>query len=322
MWRATLALWMAAQSTTAVDDARRLLDAGKLQDAAAVLGAVRDDRADVLHLRGVVAFRLHDYPNAITWLTKASAQEKAGSPELRESLLLLGQSSFLSAKMPEAISALERAAEEGVNSNELSYMLGIAYIQQRQPEKASRAIASLFTVPPASAASHILTAQFMIRHEFEDFATKELQRALELDPKIAGAHYLLGEIAVYRGNVDRGIEEFQQELAVNPSSAMAYYKLGDAFTRREDWDRAIPFLQRSVWLNPDFSAPYILLGKAYWKKKDLGNSEGMLRQAIRMDPQNQSAHYMLGQVLVQAGKTDEGRQMLERSQQLRQANAK
>jgi tetratricopeptide (TPR) repeat protein len=98
---------------------------------------------------------------------------------------------------------------------------------------------------------------------------------------------------------------------------MAYYKMGDAYTRREEWDRAIPFLQRAVWLNPDFSGPYILLGKAYFKKKDYADAEGMLRQAIRYDPQNYSAHYLLGQTLLQAGKADEGRKMLERSQQLR-----
>lgn len=313
-----LALWMAAQGAAALDEAKRLIEAGKLQDASAVLAAIREDRPEVQHLRGLVAFRLHDYPRAIDALAKSAVQEQAGSPELRESLLLLGQSYFLSARMPEAITALERAAVEGVNLNELNYMLGISYIQQRQPEKASRAIASLFTVAPGSAAAHVLTAQFMIRHEFEDFATKELQRAIELDPKIAGAHYLLGEIAVYRGEIERGVEEFRQELSVNPNSPMAYYKVGDAFTRREDWDHAIPFLQRSIWLNPDFSAPYILLGKAYWKKNDFGNSEGMLRQAIRMDPENQSAHYILGQVLIQAGKTEEGRKMLQRSQQLRQ----
>ena len=40
-------------------------------------------------------------------------------------------------------------------------------------------------------------------------------------------------------------------------------------------------------------------------------------QAIRMDPQNYSAHYLLGQVLMQSGRSEEGRRMLERSQELR-----
>ena len=63
---------------------------------------------------------------------------------------------------------------------------------------------------------------------------------------------------------------------------------------------------------------HILLGKAYLKKNEPANAEGMLRQAIRMDPQNSSAHYLLGRTLIQAGRPEEGRILLERSQQLRE----
>jgi Flp pilus assembly protein TadD len=73
-----------------------------------------------------------------------------------------------------------------------------------------------------------------------------------------------------------------------------------------------------VWPNPDFSGPYILLGKAYLKKNELANAEGKLREAIRIDPQNSSTHYLLGQTLVQAGHSEQGRKMLERSQQLKE----
>lgn len=322
MWFAMVGLAMALQNTTThLDEARRLIDAGKLSEARALLASVPDGGQVATHLRGVVSYRLHEYPKAIEALTQASAQEVPGSPELRESLLLLGQSYFLSARIPDALVALEKAAAAGARTNEVYYMLGIGYIQNREPDKAVRAVASLFTVQPDSAAAHLLTAQMMIRHEFEELAIKQLQRVVELEPKLAGAHYLLGEIAVYRGEIERGLEEFKQELSLNPNFSMAYYKMGDAYTRREDWERAIPFLQRAVWLNPDFSGPYILLGKSYLKKKDYGDAEGMLRQAIRMDPQNYSAHYLLGQTLIQAGKAEDGRKMLERSQQLRRDGA-
>jgi tetratricopeptide (TPR) repeat protein len=272
---------------------------------------------ETLHSRGLAAYRLKDYPRAIEAFTQASAREAPGSPELSESLLLLGQSYFLSARVPEAIAALEKAVAAGVANNEVFYMLAMGHIQTRNPAQARSAVAALFTVKPDSAAASLLTAQLMLRHEFEETAVQELHRALKVDPALPGAHYLLAQVAVFRGDIDNGIEELRRELSINPNSSMAYYKMGDAYTRREEWDRAIPFLQRAVWLNPDFSGPYILLGKAYLKKKDYADAEGMLRQAIRYDPQNYSAHYLLGQTLLQAGKADEGRKMMERSQQLR-----
>jgi Flp pilus assembly protein TadD len=60
-----------------------------------------------------------------------------------------------------------------------------------------------------------------------------------------------------------------------------------------------------------------LLGKGYLQQKELSNAEGVLRRAIQLDPNNSSAHYLLGQTLVQEGRTEEGRAMLQLSQKLK-----
>jgi len=274
------------------------------------------------HSAGVEFYKERQFAKTIEVLERAVATEKPGTPEYRESAVILGQSYYLSARLPEATAWLQKAVNDGVHINEVFYMLGNCYIQKREPAKSRAAFAAMFSVPFDSAAAHMLTAQFMIRQEFEEFAQKELASAVELDPKMPQAHYLLGMMAIFRDELDKGIEEMRQEISINPGFAMAHYKLGDAYTRREDWDAAIPPLQRAVWLNPDYSGPYILLGKAYFKKKDLGSAEGMLRRAIKMDPANYQAHYMLGQVLIEAGKPEEGRRMLEESQKLRDPGGK
>lgn len=270
------------------------------------------------HAAGLAAYRQRQYAKAAEAFSRALPREQPGTPEHRETLLLLGQSHYLSARIPQALEYLEKAAAAGARESEVFYMLGNGYIQSRDAERAVRAFAALFGVPDGSAAAHLIAAQMMIRQEFEDLARVELARALELNASIPEAHYLLGQLAIFRGELDQGIEELRKEIAINPNFAMAHYRLGDAHARREEYDAAIPHLQRSVWLNPAYSGPYILLGKAYLKKKDATNAEAMLRQAIRMDPRNYSAHYLLGQALMQAGKGEEGRQMLERSRQLRE----
>jgi tetratricopeptide (TPR) repeat protein len=274
------------------------------------------------HSSGVEFYKQRQFAKTIESLERAVAGEKPGTPEYRESAVLLGQSYYLTSRLPEAAAWLQKAVDDGVRLNEVFYMLGNCYIQQREPVKSRAAFAAMFGVPFESAAAHLVTAQFMVRQEFEEFALKELARALELDPRIPQAHYLVGMLAIFRNQLDKGIEEMRQEIAVNPDFAMAHYRLGDAYTRREDWDSAIPPLQRAVWLNPDYSGPYILLGKSYFKKKDLASAEGMLRRAIKMDPGNYQAHYILGQVLIEAGKAEEGRKLLEQSQKLRVAGEK
>lgn len=268
------------------------------------------------HQDALVFYRQHQYAKAAELFERAAANEPKDGKEYRESVLLLGQSYYLSGKIQEAVPWLERAAQLHLNTIEVSYMLGNAYIQTRQPDKAVAAFAAMFGFRPDSAAAHLVTAQLMIRQEFEDDASKELEKALTLNPNLPQAHYLLGEMAIFRSKVDVAIDELTHEIALNPNFAMAYYKLGDAYTRREQWEQAIPQLQRSIWLNPTYSGPYILLGKAYLKRGELPNAEAMLRRALAMDPNNASAHYILGQTLMQAGKTDEGRKMLQRSQEL------
>ncbi len=270
-----------------------------------------------LHSQALSAYKQRHYGPAAELFVQALAKETPGTAPYKETLLFLGQSYYLSARIPQALQYLEKAVAEGLRTNEVFYMLGNGFIQNREPAKAVRAFAAMFLVAPDSAAAHLITAQMMVRQEFEEFAQKELERALEIDPRIPEAHYMIGQLAIFRGQLDQGIDEMRKEIAINPNFAMAYYRLGDAYQRREDWDAAIPHLQRSVWLNPNYSGPYILLGKAYMKKKELPNAEGMLRRATQIDPQNYSAHYMLGQTLVQEGKAEEGRKMLERSQQLR-----
>ena len=274
------------------------------------------------HNSGVELYKQRQFAKTIETLERAIATETKGTQQYRESTVILGQSHYLLAHMPQAAQWLQSAVDDGVHINEVFYMLGNCYIQLRQPVQSRAAFAAMFSVPFESAAAHLLTAQFMVRQEFEEFAQKELAAAVAIDPKIPQAHYLLGIMAIFRNELDKGLDELRQEIAINPDFAMAYYKLGDAYTRREDWDSAIPPLQRSVWLNPDYSGPYILLGKAYLKKEDLGSAEGMLRRAIKMDPANYQAHYVLGQVLLKQGKAGEGRKMLEESQKLRAPNEK
>jgi tetratricopeptide (TPR) repeat protein len=270
-----------------------------------------------LHQSALAAYRQHQYAKAAELFEKALASEAKDSPAYRESVLLLAQSYYLSGKVREALPWLERAAQSRLNTIEVSYMLGNAYIQTRQPDKAVTAFAAMFGFAPDSAAAHLVTAQLMVRQEFEEDARKEIAKALAINPNLPEAHYLLGELAIFRAQIDQAIDELTREIAINPNFAMAYYKLGDAYTRREQWAQAIPQLQRAIWLNPSYSGPYILLGKAYFKWGELANAEGMLRRAIAIDPNNSSAHYILGQTLIQAGREEEGRAMLKRSQELK-----
>lgn len=295
-------------SEAALTEARTLINEGKPIEAIARLRALLpspDPR--VAQMLGVAYYHANDHVHAIEQLTSVLDKLPEDSLARREAVQILGFSHYIAGHIPAAIPFLEQTRVWFPNNTELAYTLGMAYIQTRQPMKARESFARMFQVVPDSAAAHLLTAQMMIRLEFEEFAEAELKQAIEQDPKLPQAHYLLGQLAIFRARLDEGIALMEREIEINPGYAMAFYKLGDAYTRQLKWDEAIIPLQKSIWLNPYYSGPYILLGKAYLKKRQLATAEGMLRRAIQFDPNNKSAHYLLAQVFQQTHRPEEAK---------------
>jgi tetratricopeptide (TPR) repeat protein len=313
-----LVLASAAAETraAALAEARRLVNAGKPDAAIETLRPLALDDPQAAQLRGVAHYHANHPVQAIETLAPVVAKLPEGSVERREAVQVLGLASYLAGRIAEAIPHLEQTRAWAPDNPELSYVLGMAYVQTRQADKARATWARSFGVPAGSAAAHLLAAQMMVRAELDELADAELKQALVLDPRVPRANLLLGQTALFRGRLDEAIALFKRELEINPGDGMAFYRLGDAYSRQLKWDDALAALQKSVWINPYYSGPYILLGKAYMKKGDLAAAEGMLRQAVAYDPNNKAAHYLLGQLLQQAGRTDEARREMEIAERL------
>jgi tetratricopeptide (TPR) repeat protein len=298
-------------------EARALINEGKASSAIEkLLASSQPTEPRIAHMLGIAYYHAKDHLRAIEQLTAAAGKLPEGSLERREAIQVLGLSHYLAGHLAESIPLLEQTRAWVPANSELAYVLGMAYVQTRQPAKARNSFARMFRVSPDSAAAHLLTAQMMTRVEFEEYAEVELKQAVEKDPKLPHVHFLLGQIAIFRGRLEEGIALMERELELNPGDAMAFYRLGDAYARQLNWDEAIVALQKSIWLNPYNSGPYILLGKAYMKKHQLDAAEGMLRRAIQYDPNNKLAHYLLAQVLQQMGLAQESKREFEAAERL------
>ena len=301
-------------------EAQELLQSGKVDEAikalTALTGKSSTDR-QTYYLLGLAYYKKNDHVRAVEHLSVALKQSPETSREYRPIVQTLGLSHYILGHVKEAVPYLEQAVHWSPDSAEMAYALGIGYIQTHAPDKSREAFARMFKLQPDSAPAYLINAQMMVRQQFEEFAEKELRKALELDPKLPQANFMLGELAIFRAQIDLGIDLLQKEIAVNPAFGMAYYRLGEAYTRQLKWDESIAPLQKSIWLNPYFSGPYIVLGKVYLKKADMMNAESMLRRALQMDPNNYSGHHVLAQVLQQSNRAEEAKQEFETAERLR-----
>lgn len=301
---------------TTLASARKLITDGNAKEAIARLQALDTSIPEVGHLLGVAFYHADDHQHAIEQLEKVRDKLPEGSTERREAVQVLGLCYYLTGKYADAVPLLEETRRWAEDNLELGYILGMAYIQTRQPDAARRELARTFGVAPESAAASLMTAQMMIRLEFEPLAEAELKRALEKDPRLPRVNYLLGQMALFRGRLDDAIRLSERELAISPADAMTWYQLGDAYLRQSRWDDAATALQKSLWINPFYSGPYVLLGRVYVKKGQPATAEGMLRRAIQYDPNNRMAHYLLGQVLQQAGRAEEAKREFDIAERL------
>ena len=119
-------------------------------------------------------YQKNDYARAIEHLSIAVTKWPEDSAQYRQAVQMLGLSQYLLGHLKEAIPYLEQVGNWSANNVEITYVLGLSYIQTQNPTKAREAFARMFNIQPNSAPAYLINAQMMIRQRFEEFAEKEL----------------------------------------------------------------------------------------------------------------------------------------------------
>jgi tetratricopeptide (TPR) repeat protein len=303
----------APAASTTLDDARKLIQQGKVDEAIAALQAF-DPATKGLSLElGTAYYKKSDYPKAIAYLKKATAED----PSNQEAVQLLGMSYFAGGHPADAIPLLEKVQGWIARANaDGYYILGVCYIQTRSYDQARRTFGKMFDVPGDSAAAYLFTARMLFRQEFDPIADEYALKAASLDPKLPLAHYLLGELYLYKSRLPEAITEFRSELSLNPAHAATYYRLADAYTRDQNYDDAQRLLQQSIRLDPASSGPFILMGKVLQKKGEYDLAVLSLKRALTMDPNNPTTHYLLGGVYREMGNKEDAATEMKRAEEL------
>jgi tetratricopeptide (TPR) repeat protein len=301
---------------TALNDARRLSEQGKFDEALAKLEALAlndPGLKGLAHELGVTYYKKSDYLKATASFKKALEED----PGDNEAVQLMGLSYYLAGRPAEAIAPLEKVQTWYPSANvDAAYILGVCYVQTKDYVSARKAFAKMFAVPSDSAASYLFTARMLLRQDFGPVAEEYAKKAVELDPKLPLAHSLLGELYLYKSRLPEAIEQFQKELELNPGEAAVYYKMADAYSRLQKYEEAERLLQRSIWLDATSTGPYILMGKVLEKKGETALAVRALQRAIAMDPNNSIPHHLLGQAYRELGRTEEAERELKLSEQL------
>ncbi len=205
----------APPTSPSYDRIHRLTEQGQFDEALSALEEISKSNPSAKNLShefGVTYYRKGDYPNAITSLQRAIAENSNDT----EATQLTGLSFYLAGKSAEAIPYLEKVQSWYPSASvDASYILGVAYIQTKNYPSARAAFAKMFQVPPDSAAAYLFTSRLLLRLDFGPVAEEYGKKAVELDPKLPLAHQLLGELYLYQSKIPEAIAQLEQELAIN-----------------------------------------------------------------------------------------------------------
>ena len=148
-------------------------------------------------------------------------------------------------------------------------------------------------------------------------AAAAFREALEFDDSLAAAHVNLSLALLHVGDLEGAAREAHEADRLLPSAPQPPYVLG-LIARAEGREAdAIRFFQRVQQIDADDVGTNVNLGQIYLQDSQYAEAIVALRAAVVREPYSVTATYNLGLALTRAGQSEEGEELLERSQALR-----
>jgi len=246
----------------------------------------------------------------------------------------LGKVYLAQGNISKAIESLEANAGVSSNNDVISFLLGVAYYQIRDTERA------IYYWRIANAGSYWLQAGWIcLKARRLPEAQDAFVLTSRIDPMRGEAYYGQGESLFLRGKYEEALLSYQRVARINPTYWKAYVRIGDtmeALQRREDaalayetalsinptssWalsglakvafertgqlTEAVCLLQQAIEVNPDDIWPYIHLSELYQSTGDTWSAVAWLSRAEVKFPTSNLPHTFLGIFYLQHDQLD------------------
>jgi predicted O-linked N-acetylglucosamine transferase (SPINDLY family) len=294
--------------------------AGRLERAAALYSKALEkdpDRAEALHLLGIVAYQRGQFASAIVLIERA-LPELADLPEAH---LDLGNALHEAGRPAEAAESYRRAIslapDYGMAHSKLADALNDQGLFAAGLESSRRGAALI----PDFLGVHVNCAAALLGLERFAEAEAPLRRTLDLMPERAETHCDLGGVLTKLGRLDEAVASYRRAVELKPDFVEAHYKLGKALRARHQLVEAIASLRRVVELKPDFVAAHNNLGALFAQLNRLDEAIESYRRAITLRPDLAITHSNLGRLLIILGRMEEAVPSLRRAIALRPADS-
>lgn len=286
--------------------------------ALVLLGKAARLAPDVSGIRlniGLAEFRRGDYAEAIPPLLSV-VQDQPASEQAR---YLLGLCDLLTERYADAVTALEPLWQQKENDFMYLYVLSIAADGAAQKELSEKTLTRLVSVGGDSPEFHLMLGKAYLNRQETEKALEELERAASMDPNLPFVHFNLGIAYVRAGDNARGEQEFLQDIRIEPDVPDTYELLGEFYRRAGKDGEAEQYFHEALQRNPRMPGSLSGLAKIYLRKEQYQKALDTIDAALRLAPAAENLHFVRGQTLKKLGRGEEAEKELKMAAQARNA---
>ncbi|MDE2997057.1 MAG: tetratricopeptide repeat protein [Bacteroidota bacterium] len=162
-------------------------------------------------------------------------------------------------------------------------------------------------------ADRLIQSWIRLWHLAEDHAAiRRVAQQSGFDPPAdAWTYYRIGESFAAINDFNRAIRWYEQALALGPDHLRFMDKLGVAFTQANRFEEASTIFDRLTSANPKYEAGWNNRGFLHLLIGDLEGAEADFRAALALDPNLEQAQANLASILINTGREQEARPILD-----------
>ena len=187
----------------------------------------------------------------------------------------------------------------------LAYMLGLAYLQEKDAAKGGLLVDRILK-RGESAEAHLMLG--MAKRGAQDLtgALDELAKATALNPELPTVHSLYGRVLLETGNRDKARAEFEAEIARNPLDFDAQLYLGVLQKEDAQYDVAMGHFERALGVRPGDAGVRYQMVTIYVSRGETDRALPELEAIVKEAPAFIEAHVTLATVYYRLKRREDG----------------
>jgi tetratricopeptide (TPR) repeat protein len=250
---------------------------------------------------GLVYYRQGDYVAAIPALTSVLREQ----PDSEQARYLLGLCNLFIQNYGNAVELLEPLWPKKSDDFMYLYALSITANASGRKELDEKALTRLVEVGGDSPEFHLMLGKAFLNRQETEKAISELERAAIMNQKLPFVHFNLGMGYARTGDMKRAEEEFRRDIAIEPDLADPYEMLGDLYVREGKEAEAEDFYNQALQRNSRMAGSHFGIAKICLHQEKYEQALAAIDSAEHFAPDNQSVRYLRGQILSKLGRKEE-----------------